>query len=60
VIGEIRGNSAARAALSTVDSSETTIGQLVAVLALAARARGTIGQYGAVHAADGVLPAPAG
>ena len=57
VIGEIRGSSAARAALSTVDSSETTIGQLVAVLALAARARGTIGQYGAVHAADGVVPA---
>jgi len=60
VIGEIRGNASARAALSTVDSSETTIGQLVAVLALAARTRGTIGQYGAVHAANGVLPAPTG
>jgi hypothetical protein len=56
LLGTIRGNAADRAALSTVDSSETTIGQLLGVLALAARARGTVGQYGAVHAADGVVP----
>src|SRR4051794_7379426 len=56
ILGAIRASAANRSALSTVDSSETTIGQLIGVLALAARARGTVGQYGAVHAADGVIP----
>lgn len=60
VIGSLRGSPAATKVLSTVDSSETTIGQVAGVLALAARAGGTIGQYGAVHAADGPIPgAPA-
>jgi hypothetical protein len=42
--------------VSTVDSAETTMGQVAGILALAARARGTVGQYGAVDAADGALP----
>ena len=56
VIGALRGNAAATAAVTTVDSAETTMGQIAGVLALAARARGTVGQFGAVHAADGPLP----
>jgi len=56
VIGALRGNAAASAAVSTVDSSETSMGQLTAILALAARARGTVGQYGGVKAANGVVP----
>jgi len=56
VLGALRGNTAATAVLSTVDSAETAMGQVAGVLALAARAGGTIGQFGAVHAADGVIP----
>jgi len=61
VIGALRAGGDP-AAVSTVDSAETAMGQVAGVLALAARARGTVGQYGAVHAADGVLPGapPAG
>jgi hypothetical protein len=56
VIGALRASPASAKVLSTVDSGETTMGQVSGVLALAARAGGTIGQFGAVHAADGVLP----
>ena len=42
-----------------VDSTETAMGRVVAVLALAARGRGTVGQFGAVDAADGALPGAA-
>lgn len=56
VIGALRANTSATKVLSTVDSAETAMGQVGGVLALAARAGGTIGQFGAVHAADGVLP----
>jgi hypothetical protein len=56
VIGALRGNSAARAAVSTVDSSDTAMGRVAGILALAARAHGTVGQYGAVDAADGAVP----
>ena len=59
VIGALRANSGAGAVVSTVDSAETAMGRVVGVLALAARARGTVGQYGAVRAADGVLPGAA-
>jgi hypothetical protein len=57
VIGALRSTPGARPAVSTVDSVETAMGRVSAVLALAARARGTVGQYGAVDAADGPLPA---
>ena len=58
VIGALRGSAAAKD-LSTVDSAETAMGQVATILALAARAGGTVGQFGAVHAADGVLPGAA-
>jgi hypothetical protein len=57
VVGALRTGGAP--VLSTVDSVETSTGQVTGILALAARARGTIGQFGAVHAADGAVPRPA-
>jgi hypothetical protein len=56
VIGALRSTPGAHPVVSTVDSIETAMGRVGAVLALAARARGTVGQYGAVNAADGPLP----
>jgi hypothetical protein len=56
VIGALRGSPAATKVLSTVDSADTAIGRVAGVLALTARASGTVGQYGAVGAADGVIP----
>lgn len=57
VVGALRAGTGGRPVLSTVDSAQTTMGQIAGVLALAARARsGTIGQFGAVDAADGALP----
>lgn len=56
VVGALRKGGGAPV-LSTVDSVETSTGQVAGVLALAARARvGTIGHFGAVHAADGPVP----
>ena len=57
VIGALRAGAGSR--LSTVDSAETTMGQVIGVLALAARARGTVGSFGAVDAKDGALPGAA-
>jgi hypothetical protein len=59
VIGALRANSGAPPTVTTVDSVETAMGRVSGVLALAARARGTIGQYGAVNAADGPIPVAA-
>jgi hypothetical protein len=56
VVGALRADTGARPAVSTVDSVETAMGRISGVLALAARARGTIGQFGAVNAADGPVP----
>lgn len=56
VVGALRASAPAKGVVSTVDSAQTATGQVIGVLALAARARGTVGSYGAVHAADGVLP----
>jgi hypothetical protein len=59
VIGALRATTGPAAVVSTVDSAETAMGRVVGILALAARARGTVGQFGAVNAADGVLPGAA-
>lgn len=56
VLGALRGSAPASATVSTVDSVETAVGQVAAVLALSARVRGTVGQFGAVDAANGALP----
>lgn len=52
----IRGDVAVSATVSTVDSADTGLGRVVAVLALAEQAHGGSGQYGAVSAADGAMP----
>jgi len=56
LIGALRASGPAKGVVSTVDTAQTATGQVIGILALAARARGTVGAYGAVHAADGVLP----
>jgi hypothetical protein len=56
VIGALRASGPSKGLVSTVDSAQTVAGQVIGVLALAARARGTVGSYGAVGAADGALP----
>jgi len=59
VIGALRAGTGAPV-LSTVDSDETTMGQLAGVLALVARARsGTVGEFGAVDASGGAVPGAA-
>jgi hypothetical protein len=55
VIGALRASDT-KSVLSTVDSIETAMGRVAGMMALAARARGTIGQFGAVNAADGPVP----
>jgi hypothetical protein len=56
LIRALRATAPAKRAVSTVDSAQSPAGQVVSILALSARARGTIGSYGAIDAADGVLP----
>jgi hypothetical protein len=55
VLGALRASAAAKV-VSTVDSAQSVMGQAAGVLALAARARGTVGQYGGVEAVNGALP----
>jgi hypothetical protein len=55
VLGALRASAAAKV-VSTADSAESVMGRTAGVLALAARARGTVGQYGGVDAADGAVP----
>ena len=54
----VRDDVAVARDVSTVDVLGRTAGQVVAVLALAGQAAGQSGQYGAVNAADGAMPAP--
>jgi hypothetical protein len=42
--------------VSTVDSADRVVGQVVTILALAGQAAGRAGQYGAVDASDGAMP----
>lgn len=57
VLGILRGSGTPDALLSTVDSVEFAGARVSAVLALAARFRGTLGSYGGENAADGAVPA---
>ncbi len=57
VLGLLRGKGTPAKLVSTVDSVELVSGQVSAVLALAARVRGTVGSYGGVGAEDGAVPA---
>jgi Copper transport outer membrane protein, MctB len=55
-VAVLRADARAARAVSTVDSLGRAAGQVVTVLALAGQAAGEVGQYGAVHAADGPMP----
>ncbi len=56
VLGLLRGSGTPAGLLSTVDSVELAGARISAVLALAARIRGTVGSYGGTSAADGAVP----
>lgn len=56
VVDLLRGSGTPAGLLSTVDSVELAGARISAVLALAARVRGTVGSYGGATAADGAVP----
>lgn len=58
LIASVRGSAADRGTSSTVDNADTAFGQVSAVLALAAAAKGQNGQYGTEAGADALFPAP--
>lgn len=59
LVATIRKTSASRTAVSTVDDANNPLGQVSAVLALAAAIKGQIGQYGTKDGADALYPSPA-
>lgn len=56
VLALLRGSGTPARLLSTVDSVEIAGARISAVLALAARMRGTVGSYGGASAEDGAVP----
>lgn len=57
LIRKVRDDSALSARLSTVDSAASRVGGVITMLAIAQDLAGGTGQYGAVDAADGPVPA---
>jgi len=55
-IGVIRGNAASSAAVSTVDSVDTSSGRLATVLALVEQNGGGVGRYGFGTSAQAQIP----
>lgn len=58
VLGVLRGTGTPDGLLSTVDTAELVGGRVIAILALSARVRGTVGSFGGAGAEDGAVPAP--
>jgi hypothetical protein len=58
LVALVRGATADRSAVSTVDDANNAFGQVSAVLALAASAKGQTGHYGTGAGADALFPAP--
>ncbi|MDT4926465.1 MAG: hypothetical protein QOG01_4178 [Pseudonocardiales bacterium] len=58
VVALVRKGTANRSSVSTVDDANNAFGQVSAVLALSASAKGQIGQYGTEAGADALFPAP--
>ncbi|MGZ4610822.1 MAG: copper transporter [Actinomycetes bacterium] len=58
IVGAVRAQAAARAAVSSVDCVDLAAGRLAAVLALAAERDGSHGQYGLGPGADTPFPRP--
>lgn len=56
VVDAVRSEVVVSQEVSTVDTLDRVVGQLVALLALAEQAGGDVGHYGSVDASDGVLP----
>ncbi|MDQ6686974.1 MAG: copper transporter [Actinomycetota bacterium] len=56
MLKQVRSDANLNQKVTTVDSVETGAGQVVTLLALARRLQGSVGQYGAVDAQDGVMP----
>jgi hypothetical protein len=56
LVAEVRSSSADKSAVSTVDNSDTAIGQVSAVLALADAGTSTYGHYGTARGADALFP----
>ncbi len=60
LIAELRGNDAAKKALSTVDDAGSTLGNLTVVLTVADALAGRKGSYGVAAGADALLPGVSG
>jgi hypothetical protein len=59
IVALVRNSGSNRSSVSTVDNSDTALGQVTAVLALSELIKsGTVGQYGTVDGADALFPTP--
>ncbi len=58
LVSTVRASASDRGTASTVDNADSALGQVSAVLALAAAAKGQTGQYGTEQGADALFPAP--
>lgn len=58
LVAAVRNAGADRSTVSSVDDADSAFGQVSAVLALAAAAKGQAGQYGSEQGADALFPAP--
>jgi hypothetical protein len=58
LVSTVRASASDRGTASTVDNADSAFGQVSAVLALAAAAKGQTGQYGTEQGADALFPAP--
>ncbi|HLY34506.1 MAG TPA: copper transporter, partial [Jatrophihabitantaceae bacterium] len=59
LVAEVRGSSANRSAVSTVDDADAAIGQVSTVLALVNVINSNVGHYGTAKSADTLFPSPA-
>lgn len=60
LVALIRGGSAVRDTVSSVDDVDSSFGQVSTVLALSAAIKGTQGHYGTGEGADALFPSPSG
>jgi hypothetical protein len=58
LVASVRSSAADRGTSSTVDNADSAFGQVSAVLALSAAAKGQNGQYGTEQGADALFPTP--
>jgi len=58
IVAAVRGTNGDKATVSTVDNSDSAIGQVSAVLALADIIKSAVGHYGTAKSADALFPSP--